>query len=112
MKRGPEGTLLLLNRHAGDWQTITPPPVEVDQYDEFISWLDGRVEGHRNDGGTARLTMELMMAIYESARIRDVVELPLQTGDNPLDLMVEEGALPVEIHGRYDIRAPFPEQTN
>ena len=112
LKRGPEGGLLLLNRHAGDWQSITPPPVEVDQYDEFISWLDGGVEGHRNDGETARLTMELMMAIYESARIRDVVELPLQTGDNPLDLMVEEGALPVEIHGRYDIRAPFPEQTN
>ncbi len=112
LKRGPEGGLLLLNRHAGDWQSITPPPVEIDQYDEFIAWLDGGVEGHRNDGETARLTMELMMAIYESARIRDVVELPLQTGDNPLDLMVEEGALPVEIHGRYDIRAPFPEQTN
>ena len=112
LKRGPEGALLLLNRHAGGWQSITPPPVEVDQYDEFISWLDGGVDGHRNDGETARLTMELMMAIYESARIRDVVELPLQTGDNPLDLMVEEGALPVEIHGRYDIRAPFPEQTN
>ena len=56
--------------------------------------------------------MEVMMAIYESARIRDVVELPLHTGDNPLDLMVDEGTLPVEIQGRYDIRAPFPEQTN
>lgn len=112
LKRGPDGSLLLLNRHAGDWQSITPPSVGVDQYDEFIAWLDGGAEGHRNDGDTARLTMELMMAIYESARIRDVVELPLQTGDNPLDLMVEEGALLVEIPGRYDIRAPFPEQTN
>ncbi len=112
LKRGPDGTLLLLNRHAGDWRSITPPPVEADQYDEFISWLDGRIEGHRSGGETARLTMELMMAIYESARIRDVVELPLQTGENPLDLMVEEGALPVEIPGRYDIRAPFPDQTN
>jgi len=109
---GPEGSLLLLNRHSSEWQTVTPPPVEVDQYDEFISWLDGSVEGHRNEGETARLTMELMMAIYESARIRDVVELPLKTVGNPLDLMVEEGALPVEIPGRYDIRAPFPGQTN
>ena len=115
LKHGPvgsEGTLLLLNRHSSEWQSITPPPVEVDQFDEFISWLDGRIDGHRNEGDIARLTMELMMAIYESARIRDVVELPLMTGDNPLDLMVEEGALPVEKHGRYDIRAPFPEQTN
>ncbi len=112
LKRGPDSTLVLLNRHSSDWQTITPPPVEADQYDEFISWLDGRIEGHRSEGETARLTMELMMAIYESARIRDAVELPLLTGENPLDLMVEEGDLPVEIHGRYDIRAPFPEQTN
>ncbi len=112
LKRGPEGSLLLLNRHSSDWQSIQPPPVEADQYDEFISWLDGRIDAHRNEGGTARLTMELMMAIYESARIRDAVELPLRTGDNPLDIMVEEGTLPVEIHGRYDIRAPFPEQSN
>ena len=112
LKRGDEGTLLLLNRHSSDWQSITPPTMEVDQYDEFIAWLDARIEVHSNEGGIARLTMEVMMAIYESARIRDVVELPLHTGDNPLDLMVDEGTLPVEIQGRYDIRAPFPEQTN
>jgi hypothetical protein len=51
-----------------------------------------------------------MMAIYESLRIRDVVQLPLQTRDNPLDLLVEAGVLPVQKPGRYDIRAPFPEE--
>jgi hypothetical protein len=54
--------------------------------------------------------MELMMAIYESLRIKSVVMLPLQTRENPLDLMVEDGTLPVLKPGRYDIRAPFPEQ--
>jgi len=110
LKRGMDGTVLLLNRQFDDWQSITPPVVQFDQYDEFILWMDGKIDTHRNEGFVARSTMELMMAIYESARIRDVVKLPLITKDNPLDLMVEEGALPVEIEGRYDIRAPFPEQ--
>ena len=102
--------LLLLNAQASGWTTITPPAVEQDQYDEFIDWMDGTIETHRNNGKQARLIMELMMAIYESARIRDVVELPMTTGENPLDLLVEDGSLPVEVPGRYDIRAPFPEQ--
>jgi UDP-N-acetyl-2-amino-2-deoxyglucuronate dehydrogenase len=110
LKRGPEGTLLLLNSHHAGWTIITPPAVKQDQYDEFIDWMDGTIDTHRNVGSQARLIMELMMAIYESVRIRDVVELPLTTGENPLDLLVEDGTLPVEIPGRYDIRAPFPEQ--
>lgn len=55
--------------------------------------------------------MEIMMAIYESLRIRDVVKMPLQTKENPLNLMVEDGTLPLLIPGRYDIRAPFPDQS-
>ena len=50
------------------------------------------------------------MAIYESLRTKDVVTFPFTTRENPLDLMVEDGTLPVEVAGRYDIRAPFPEQ--
>lgn len=110
LKRGPDGTLLLLNSKNAGWQSITPAHVDQDQFDEFIDWMDGKIETHRNVGDQARLIMELMMAIYESVRIRDVVELPLTTGANPLDLLVEDGTLPVETPGRYDIRAPFPEQ--
>ena len=51
------------------------------------------------------------MAIYESLRIQNVVTFPLTTRPNPLDLLVEGGKLPVFEGGRYDIRAPFPEQT-
>ena len=109
LKRGPEGTLLLLNDKATGWQSITPP-AEKDQVDEFIEWMDGAIETHRNNGQMARITVEIMMAIYESLRIRDVVELPMQTKANPLDLLVEDGTLPVTVPGRYDIRAPFPEQ--
>jgi predicted dehydrogenase len=110
IKRGPEGTISLLNEKTAGWQTITPPEQTLDQFDEFIQWLDGTIDNHRNNGYQARITMEIMMAIYESLRLRDVVELPMSTKVNPLDLLVEDGTLPVTVPGRYDIRAPFPEQ--
>lgn len=108
LRRGPDGTIELLN--ARGWQTITPRQRESNQYDEMIAWLDGEIEEHRSAGRHAHTTMAILMAIYESLRIKDVVNFPLITRKNPLDLMVEGGALPVFVEGRYDIRAPFPEQ--
>jgi hypothetical protein len=46
-----------------------------------------------------------MMALYESARLREVTRLPLATRLNPLDLMAESGALAVTRPGKYDIRS-------
>ncbi len=47
----------------------------------------------------------IVKAIYESARMHEVVQLPLRTHANPLDLMIENGDLPIERPGRYNIRA-------
>ena len=110
IKRGDDGTLLLMNGEKAGWQTIAPPEVTIDQFDEFIDWMDGKTDTHRNNGYQAKITMDIMMAIYESLRLRDVVEMPFTTRENPLDLLVEDGTLPVVTPGRYDIRAPFPEQ--
>ena len=44
------------------------------------------------------------MAIYESARKRRRIDLPLKTLANPLALMVDAGELPVEWPGRYEVR--------
>jgi len=110
LKRGPDDTLLLLNGKTGGWQQIAPRAPETNQHQEFIDWMDDKIETHRNNGRRARVTMEIMMSLYESARLSDVVELPLTTRENPLDLMVESGQMPVRVPGRYDIRAPFPEQ--
>jgi predicted dehydrogenase len=110
IKRGPDGTLLLLNGSSGGWKMITPSPVGTNQFVEFVEWMDGIRDGHRNEGKVAAVTMEIMMAIYESVRIQDVVKFPMTTRENPLDLLVESGKIPVEVPGRYDIRAPFPEQ--
>ncbi|MCE2394605.1 Gfo/Idh/MocA family oxidoreductase [Candidatus Poribacteria bacterium] len=112
LRRGADGTIELLNSKVAGWQTITPRQNEPNQYEEMIAWLDGEIEEHRNAGRHAATTMGILMAIYESLRIKDVVEFPLTTRANPLDLMVEGGMLPVFVEGRYDIRAPFPEQQN
>ena len=110
LRRNGDGGVMVLNNKETDWQVIKPREPETNQYQEFIDWLDGKIENHRNNGRRAAIAMELMMAIYESLRIKNVVMLPLQTRENPLDLMVEDGTLPVLKPGRYDIRAPFPEQ--
>jgi len=52
-----------------------------------------------------------MMAIYESLRIKDVVHIPMETKELPLELMVNDGTLPVLVEGKYDLRKPFDGQT-
>lgn len=74
------------------------------QVRELLRWIEGGPE-HRGSGRKARDTVEIMMALYESARRHRVVHLPLEEPEYPLELMIREGALPVETPGRYDIRA-------
>lgn len=75
------------------------------QVRELLAWIEGRIDEHRNAGAIARDTVEIMMALYESARRNAVVHLPLEERTYPLERMIEEGKLPVEIEGRYDIRS-------
>ena len=110
LRRGSDGTIELLNSKKAGWLQIKPRQSEPNQFQEMIQWLDGEIEEHRNAGVHGRKTIEILMAIYESLRIQGVVKFPLTTRENPLDLMVEGGLLPVYQEGRYDIRAPFPEQ--
>jgi UDP-N-acetyl-2-amino-2-deoxyglucuronate dehydrogenase len=84
-----------------------PAEASPTQVAELTAWIEGRIEEHRGAGRHARATMEIMMAIYESLRIHDVVHLPLQTKESPLELMIDGGALPVTKPGKYDIRVPF-----
>lgn len=110
IRMGEDGVILLQNLEEGGWQEITPPPEEKNQYQELLDWMEGKIDEHRSTGHQARYTMEIMMAIYESLRIKSVVTMPLQTAESPLELMVADGTLPVLEEGRYDIRRPFPEQ--
>ncbi|HJP31371.1 MAG TPA: Gfo/Idh/MocA family oxidoreductase [Candidatus Latescibacteria bacterium] len=74
------------------------------QTQELLEWIDGGAE-HRCAGTTARDTVEIMMALEESARRHQVVHMPLAEKGYPLELMIGEGKLPVEVEGRYDIRS-------
>ncbi|MCZ6677783.1 MAG: Gfo/Idh/MocA family oxidoreductase [Candidatus Poribacteria bacterium] len=104
------GSVMLENGQESGWQEITPPPVETNQYQELIDWIEGKIDEHRSSGRQARYTVEIMMSIYESLRIKNVVTMPLQTRECPLDLMIDDGTLPVLKPGRYDLRTPFPEK--
>lgn len=110
LRRGENGTIELLNSKAAGWQTIEPRQSEPNQFTEMLAWLEGEVDEHRNAGRHGFTTIEILMAFYESLRLQDVVTFPMETRPNPLDLLVEGGKLPVHVEGRYDIRAPFPEE--
>ena len=75
------------------------------QAEELADWIEGKAETHRGEATHGFKAVEMACAIYDSARLHEVVRLPLQTRDYPLDLMVESGHLPVRYPGRYDIRA-------
>jgi predicted dehydrogenase len=48
---------------------------------------------HPLEGQSARDTLEILMAIYESARRREAVRLPIGVGDNPLLTMLDAGVV-------------------
>ena len=71
----------------------------------MADWIEGVVETHRGRGENGFKALEMVHAVYESARCHEKVVLPLQTRVNPLDLMVESGHLAPQRPGKYDIRA-------
>lgn len=118
--RGTEGMLdiaetrvRMMNADSNGWTEVQLNMTEGDkaiggntnaaQTQELLDWLEGGPE-HRGSGYKARDTVEVMMALYESARQNQVIHLPMQEKGYPLDLMIQEGNLPVTQPGRYDIR--------
>ena len=112
--------LRLLNKSTGgDWKVYRPDGkffkaddtrfewVEggAGQADEIADWIEGKVENHRNCGENGYKALEMLHAVYESARCHEKVVLPLQTRVNPLDWMIDNDLLPVERPGPYEIRA-------
>jgi UDP-N-acetyl-2-amino-2-deoxyglucuronate dehydrogenase len=75
------------------------------QCQETIDWVEGRVSSPISSAERGRAVQEIMMALFESARKKQRLYLPLKTRVNPLRLMVEDGSLPVEWPGTYERRA-------
>ena len=118
--RGTEGmlhvtetVLKMFNAETQGWKSIDLGLKEGDQAiggntnaaqtRELIEWIEGGPES-RGSGRIARDTVEIMMAMYESARLNMTIKLPLKEKDYPLELMINEGTLPLEDEERYDIR--------
>ena len=49
---------------------------------------------HPLSGYSARATLEVLMAVYESSRLRRVITLPLENKENPLEQMLAEQGKP------------------
>ncbi len=101
------GTARYLGAAGGGWQTVEAPWHDpwAHQCRETIDWVEGRIERPISAADRGRAVQEVMMALFESARKRQRVHLPLRTRVNPLSLMVDSGELPVEWPGRYESRS-------
>jgi predicted dehydrogenase len=96
-----------LNATSGGWKEIEAPWHDcwVHQCQEAIDWVEGRISDPISSAAKAYAVQEVMMALYESARKRQRIDLPLKTRVNPLQLMIEQGDLKVEWPGAYELRA-------
>ena len=75
------------------------------QATELARWIEGETENYRGDGINGYKALEMVHAVYESARTYSRVTIPMENTENPLRMMIESGQLPVTKEGKYDIRA-------
>jgi predicted dehydrogenase len=101
------GTVRYFSAATSGWKHVEAPWHDswAHQCEEAIDWVEGRVEQPISRAERGRAVQEIMMALYESARKKQRIYLPLKTRVNPLRLMVEQGDLPVEWPGTYESRA-------
>ena len=75
------GTVRYLNGGTNGWEELEAPWHDCwsRQCQEAIDWVEGRVEDPISSGERGRAAQEVMMALYESARKRRRIHLPLNT---------------------------------
>jgi predicted dehydrogenase len=101
------GTGRYLSASTHGWQAIEAPfhDAWAHQCQEAIDWAEGRIENPISGGEHGRAVQEVMMALFESARKRQRIQMPLRTKLNPLAHMIENGDLPVEWPGYTEVRS-------
>jgi predicted dehydrogenase len=94
--------LLIQDGQASEWRAVpvegsddldkTNTDMEIEIFRRFADMIfDGAM--HPMSGDSGFKNQEIVMAIYESARLRARVDLPLQQDRFPLELMIEAGEL-------------------
>ena len=112
--RGEKGVLditeyeiKMLGKDKG-WETI-PADVPKENIDpiggetngklvkELIELLDEKIDSHRCSGENAKKTLDIMMSIYQSARINERVHFPVTEKEYPLELMANENKFNLKV---------------
>ena len=92
---------LLLQDSAGGWRPLAVEPTDAREayrvtadasYRRFAEMIEDGAD-HPLSGDSALLDLEVIMAVFESARLREKVSLPLEQELFPLDMMIEAGEL-------------------
>ena len=98
----PDGKFFKLKEQGSRFEWVEGG---AGQANELADWVEGKVATHRGRGENGLKALQMIHAVYESARMHEKVVMPLQTRVNPLEVMIESGHLTPERPGRYDIRA-------
>ena len=100
----------LISGNRGDlsepWDAV-PTNFMLEQARELVAWLNGDIDGHRQDAHNAIKSQSILIGLYESARTHTLVQVPVQTKLAPLEAAINEGSLKVRYPGAYDIRRPL-----
>jgi predicted dehydrogenase len=101
------GTGRYISSSLQGWQEIEAPHHDcwAHQCQEAIDWVEEKIDKPISGADRGRAVQEVMMALFESARKKQRIYMPLKTGVNPLSLMVEKGDLPIEWPGRREVRS-------
>ena len=108
-----DDSLRLMTAATGGWKETGPggqagagnSDAFADQANGICRWINGEFDDYPGKAEYGKAATEIMMALYESARLHERVILPLQTRANPLDVAVEEGVIPVTRPGPWDERS-------
>jgi predicted dehydrogenase len=100
--RAPDGKFFKVAEQGNRFEWLEGGAAQAD---ELADWIEGKADTHRGRSENGYKALEMIHAVYESARCHEKVILPVRTRVNPLDVMVESGHLVPERPGRYDIRA-------
>jgi predicted dehydrogenase len=87
--------LQIQDAQAGGWRALAIEEDSAEWQNNYEQFARMICEGadHPLAGNSALKDLELVMAIYEAARLHDKIELPLQQEKFPLQIMIDEGQL-------------------
>lgn len=98
----PDGRYHRLADHGDQFEWHEAPAAQME---DLADWIEGAVPDFRGNALNGIKALQMVHAVYESARMHEKVLLPMETRVNPLDLMVESGHLAPQRPGAFDIRA-------